>query len=129
MERNFTNIKERIVYFIEYKGDKKENIFSNMGMTSANFRGKNLFCALNSDAIERFLTIYPDVSADWLITGKGNMIRENQYIKLDRIDCACEPETEYGKVQSEKDKRIEELKDQIAILKEHVKLLKEISAK
>lgn len=31
MERNFTNIKERIVYFIEYKGDKKENIFFKYG--------------------------------------------------------------------------------------------------
>jgi hypothetical protein len=32
---------------------------------------------LNSDALENLLTLYPDVDANWLITGKGSIFKEN----------------------------------------------------
>ncbi|MGL4364846.1 MAG: hypothetical protein ACRCSB_06550 [Bacteroidales bacterium] len=44
-------------------------------MTSANFRGNPLKTPLNSTAIENIFTLFPDVSLEWLITGKGSMLR------------------------------------------------------
>ena len=54
----------------------KENFFSNIGMTSANFRGIAQKRALNSEAIEIIITKYPHISPEWLLTGKGSMLRE-----------------------------------------------------
>ena len=132
MERKFTNIKERIIYLIEYKREKKETFFSEVGTTSANFRGKNINSSLNSDVIERILTKYDDISADWLLTGRGEMLKIKEYnseVGTNEIPVA-EPSTFYGQkpceLCKEKDKRIEELKDQIKTLKDQLIILQSL---
>lgn len=70
-------IKERILQFIEYKGVKKERFYEKIGMTSANFRGKAKETPINSTAIENILSEYPDLNLEWLITGKGQMVKGN----------------------------------------------------
>jgi phage repressor protein C with HTH and peptisase S24 domain len=70
-------IKERIIKLIEYKGIPKEEFYIKIGMTSASFRGNAKKTPLNSNAIENILSIIPDVNAEWLITGKGSMLKEN----------------------------------------------------
>lgn len=74
MAEKITNIKERCLQFAEYKGVAKEKFFAQIGMSYGSFKGESKKTALNSDAIERILTIYPDVSPEWLVTGKGEMI-------------------------------------------------------
>lgn len=66
-------IKERIIQVIEFKKFKKEDFYSKIGMTSANFRGKAKETPINSNAIENILSIIPEINLLWLITGKGNM--------------------------------------------------------
>jgi len=68
-------IKERILQFIEIKQLKKEKFFREIGVTSANFRGKAVNTPLNSSTIENIFTIYPEINPDWLLTGKGEMLR------------------------------------------------------
>lgn len=70
-------IKDRVVQVIEYKKIRKEVFYENIGMTSANFRGNAKNTPLNSTAIENILTIIPDLNVDWLITGKGEMLRDS----------------------------------------------------
>lgn len=70
-------IKERILQFIEYKGVTKERFYEKIGMTSANFRGKAKETPINSTAIENILSEYPDLNLEWLITGKGQMVKGN----------------------------------------------------
>jgi cellulase/cellobiase CelA1 len=70
-------IKERILQLLEYKHIGKENFFEKMGMTSANFRGEAKKRPLNSNAIENILSEFPDLSPEWLLTGKGSMLRES----------------------------------------------------
>lgn len=76
MDRNLSNIKERILYFIEYQGEKKENFFQELGLSYANFKGIQKKSALNSDAIDKILTKYSELNAEWLLTGRGDMLRE-----------------------------------------------------
>lgn len=66
-------IKKRIIEFIEFKKVKKENFFSEMGVTSANFRGKASETPVNSDIIANIFAIFPDLNLEWLITGEGEM--------------------------------------------------------
>ena len=70
-------IKERIIQIVENKGIAKESFYSKIGMTSASFRGKAKNMPLNSNAIENILSEIPDLNAEWLLTGKGSMLKES----------------------------------------------------
>lgn len=74
MENKFTYIKERVLEIAEIKGIPKEKFFENISMTYGNFKGSAKKTPLNSDAIANILTIYPDISPIWLLTGKGGML-------------------------------------------------------
>lgn len=71
-------IKDRVIEFLELKGIPKENFYVKIGMTSASFRGKAKESPLNSNAIENILSISPDLSPEWLLTGKGSMIKTTE---------------------------------------------------
>ncbi len=68
-------IKQRVIQVIDLKGIKKEDFFNKIGMTSANFRGKAKETPLNSTAIENIFTAIPDLNMEWLITGKGEILK------------------------------------------------------
>lgn len=74
MERNLTNIKERILYYTDFKGISKEFFFKDLSVSYGTFKGKAKNQALSSDVLERITTKYPDISTYWLLTGKGDMI-------------------------------------------------------
>ena len=76
-------IKERVMYVLEYKGIAKENFFTEIGMTSANFRGSAKHTPLNSTAIANIFTAIPDINLTWLITGKGEMLDNGSSKKIE----------------------------------------------
>lgn len=90
MERKITNIKERILQITDFKGIAKEHFFEQIGMTYGSFKGKQKETSLNSDAIDKILSIYSDIDANWLLTGKGDMLKSNSILKAD-----LKPETEH----------------------------------
>lgn len=71
-----SNIKERVIQFIENKKIKKGEFFDKIGMTSANFRGDAKNTPLNSTAIENIISIFPEINLRWLMTGVGEMEKE-----------------------------------------------------
>src|SRR5690606_25598994 len=78
-------IKERIIQLIEYKNIAKEIFYKKIGMTSANFRGKAKETPINSNAIENILSEIPDVNLQWLLTGKGEMLKKDLHNTFDNI--------------------------------------------
>lgn len=70
-----TTIKERILQFIEYQGEKKESFFENLGLSYANFKGVQKKSALNSDSIDKIISKYPEINLEWLISGIGSMLK------------------------------------------------------
>jgi hypothetical protein len=72
-----TNIKERVLYISEIKGVKRELFFEQLGLSYANFKGIQKKSALSSDAIDKIITKYNDIDANWLITGKGSMLKRD----------------------------------------------------
>ena len=76
-------IKERVMQILEYKGIAKENFFTEIGMTSANFRGSAKHTPLNSTAIANIFTAIPDINLTWLITGKGEMLDNGSSKKIE----------------------------------------------
>jgi phage repressor protein C with HTH and peptisase S24 domain len=78
-------IKERVIQIVEQKGIIKEDFFPKIGMTSANFRGNARNTPLNSNAIENILSELPDVNPEWLLTGKGEMLKEATNNEITKI--------------------------------------------
>ncbi len=114
-------IKERLVQVIELKGIAKEKFYKKIGSTSANFRGNARKTPLRSDIIENVLSEISDLSPEWLLTGKGAML------KTDTSN--TEPLDTSEKVQYEEKIRLLEntLKDKeeiIKLLREQVDSLK-----
>lgn len=83
MDKKITNIKERVLYLTDLKGVAKEKFFNEIGMTYGSFKGKQKETALNSDAIDKILSIYNDIDANWLITGEGAIFKKNETEKYE----------------------------------------------
>ena len=77
MENNFSNIKDRILKVAEIYKVSKEKFFEELDISYGNFKGSAKKTPINSLFLEKLLTKYPDLSADWLITGKGPMYRSD----------------------------------------------------
>ncbi|MEN2402993.1 S24 family peptidase [Flavobacterium sp. MC2016-06] len=75
-----TNIKERILQITDYKRISKERFFESIGMTYGNFKGKSKLTPINSSALVDILTICPEINIEWLLTGNGEMLKENLII-------------------------------------------------
>lgn len=71
-------IKERLIQVLEKQGIPKENFCKKIGMTSANFRGVQKKTTLNSNAIDNILSEISELNPMWLISGKGEMLIENE---------------------------------------------------
>ena len=74
---NILTIKERILSFLESQGIKKVDFFDATGIQSSNFKGKNMSSQPGGDMIVRVLTIYPNLSAEWLLRGEGDMLKSS----------------------------------------------------
>lgn len=69
-------ILDRIKEYIDFKGIPVSRFEKSIGMSNASF-GKSLKSggAIGTDKLENILTTYTDLSAEWLLTGEGRMLR------------------------------------------------------
>jgi hypothetical protein len=124
--QQFEFIKERVMYFIESQRFKKTDFFNKIEATSANFRGNQINSSLSSTTIERIITHFPQLNLYWLILGTGEMLvkTENIESKESSIDKIKEPIAKYNTgTQSDKDKIISLLENQVRDLKKDKELL------
>lgn len=82
MDKIFSSIKERILYIPEIKGITKKYFFKQIGMTYGNFKGEQKKRPINSDALDTILSFYPDISAEWLLSGKGEILNGSKPIPV-----------------------------------------------
>lgn len=86
MDRNLTTIKERILQIAKYKGFTNENFCEKIGVSYSTFKGQHKFSSIGSEYLATILTLYEDISPDWLILGKGSMLRSpmntNEEVKV-----------------------------------------------
>lgn len=75
MIENISSIKERILYYAKYQGIGIEKFLTSIDMTYGSFKGDAKKRSLNSDAIEKIYTTYPALNIEWLLSGKGEMLK------------------------------------------------------
>ena len=80
-----STIKERILSFLEYNGIKKADFYQATGVADSNFKGKNLYSQPGGDVLVKIITSYPNISAEWLLTGEGDMLK-SKYTEEPQIE-------------------------------------------
>ena len=108
-------IKERILQFIEYKQITKVEFCSKTKISYANMKGKSLESEFGGTQLCEILTYYGEISPDWLILGKGEMIRTNSKAPIESTF-----ESKSCKLCYEKDQTIDALKSTISTQKEYI---------
>ena len=69
-------IKSRVLEVATKKGIPKERFFQKIGLKYGNFKGKAKFQSLSSDNLAIIIAYHPEINPEWLITGRGSMLRE-----------------------------------------------------
>ncbi len=71
--------KERILQFLDYKGISKNKFYQETGISNGTLDKSS---GLSLETVEKFYTIYPEINPDWLITGKGDMIKSDKNLNV-----------------------------------------------
>jgi phage repressor protein C with HTH and peptisase S24 domain len=74
-------IKDKILLFIEKEGITKVDFCEKTGISYANMKGKGLHSEIGGTQIGKILSTYPKISPEWLLTGKGPMLKDNDESK------------------------------------------------
>lgn len=119
---NLAKIKQRVILFVESQGIKKEDFYKKISSNGGNFRGKSLQSELSGEKIAEILANYTNLNPEWLILGKGEMLKDTNAIPK-----CSEPPVFYKTEDNIKDKYIEVLEENRELNKEIKTLLKSSS--
>ncbi len=74
-------VLKRLKEFIDANGLSIAAFEKSIGMSNASF-GKSLKNngAIGSDKLENILIVYPDINPDWLLTGRGSMLKSEEVV-------------------------------------------------
>lgn len=75
------SIKERILLFLEHENIPKIQFYKELGMSHSNFSKDVIKSSIGSDKIVRILNMHPDLSPEWLLLGKGDMLLSTKNIE------------------------------------------------
>lgn len=74
-ERKIDEIKLRLLDFAEKQHIPKYKFYEKISTPQSNFGGKSMESSLSSAKITEILIIFPELNPDWLLLGKGDMLR------------------------------------------------------
>lgn len=69
-----SEIKRRVFEYLKIKGISKTSFYEVSGIAASNFKGAGATSELGGDKIAKILTLYEDLNADWLLTGRGEIL-------------------------------------------------------
>ena len=68
-------IKDRVIEYLKTSGITKQDFCKETGISYANMVGNSLKSELGGEQISSIFMKYPNISPDWLLLGKGPMLR------------------------------------------------------
>lgn len=95
-------IKQRILSFVDTLGVSKREFYAEVGISRGTLESKT---GITEDVLTKFIARYPDVSIEWLIHGRGPMLKtplisegkaNDQSPGRERIFTVCDPIEKYN---------------------------------
>lgn len=82
------NVKQRLLQYAKSQDVGMMEFYEKSSISQSNFSGKGGESALSTDKIIHILITFPDLNPDWLLLGKGEMLRKNEEknINFDLLD-------------------------------------------
>lgn len=74
------DIKDRFLEFVRYKGLSKRKFQDSIGVSNSYIQ--NIAKGISADVLNRITKMYPELNTDWLVTGEGEMLKQNSSIEL-----------------------------------------------
>ncbi|MBR1644289.1 MAG: hypothetical protein IJ684_02830 [Bacteroidales bacterium] len=74
-KRKSDEIKMRLLEYAEKQHIPKYKFYEKISVPQSNFGGKSMESSLSSAKITEILITIPDLNPDWLLLGKGEMLR------------------------------------------------------
>lgn len=71
-EQNISPIKQRILSFAGTLGISKRDFYTKIGVSRGTLESKT---GITEDVVTKFFATYPEVNIEWLMTGKGEMLK------------------------------------------------------
>lgn len=99
-------IKKNILKFLDSKGISKYEFYKQTGITRGILDQNN---GMNEENTARFLAVYKEVSAEWLITDRGEMLKSQEDINKAPPDMVKVNKCSGCEMCTEKEKRIDAL--------------------
>lgn len=121
-EQKINQIKQRILQFIDLKNISKREFCKKIGINPSHLGNSNLKSDFSGDILSKILLNYSEVNIEWLILGKGEMLKD-----ADAIPQCSEPPVLYKTEDNIKDKYIEVLEENRELHNELKTLLKSSS--
>lgn len=69
-----TNVKERLVAFIEYKGLSKNKFETKCGLSRRYV--SNISRSISPEMIKKISLTFPELDMGWILTGEGKMLKD-----------------------------------------------------
>lgn len=113
------SVKEKILFFVQSIGLSKAEIARQLGISKSNFVGEAMASDLNVSMVIKFCQLYPQVSAEWLLRGTGDMLITNKptEININNSNMGHHNTNIGSGTQTITNSDLAELKQQIAELK------------
>jgi len=124
---NFTNVIERIMYFIDCLDISISKFSVSAGVSNSYFsKMAKKGSSVGSDILEKIIRAYPELNANWLIAGSGEMfrIKEEEQVLPSSGEMPSPKERMFLGVLKEKNVKIDELNQQIGRLEQQIISLK-----
>ena len=83
-----SQIKQNILLYLSKKDVSAYEFYNKSGVTRGILTQNN---GISEDNLARFLAYAPDVNIEWLLTGKGDMLRRDQQAPLDNPTTTAGP--------------------------------------
>ena len=81
----FTKTIERIFYFAELKKISINKFSTQIGVSNSYFnKMRKNKASVGSDIIEKILRIYPELNAEWLLTGNGDILKAEKEMRCEK---------------------------------------------
>lgn len=93
------NTKERILQYIDFKSIRIKEFYLKTGIKRGFLDSDKLDSAVSDAFLTTIIACYPDLSLNWLLTGKGDMLNpEEEKTDHSNLFVAAEPKEEYKKL-------------------------------
>lgn len=83
---NFASTKERIIEFLNYKCINTSAFLEKTGIKRGFLDGDKLKSTVSDIFIAKIIAAFPDINIEWLVTGGGEMIKEENEKEKNRTD-------------------------------------------